>query len=59
MSELKWLSQYALVSSFAFRCKDKQKLIKDNSVQGTKPSSAYINPEQTEFNDLDRFYSNM
>lgn len=30
-----------------------------SNVREFKPSTAYRNPEQTEFNDLDRFYSNM
>ena len=55
----KGLKSKAEIEEYLKQNKDKQKLIKDNSVQGAKPSSAYINPEQTEFNDLDRFYSNM
>jgi len=55
----KGLKSKADIEEYLKQNKDKQKLIKDNTVQGAKPSSAYINPEQTEFNDLDRFYSNM
>ena len=55
----KGLKSKAEIEEYLKQNKDKQKLIKDNSVQGAKPSSVYINPEQTEFNDLDRFYSNM
>ena len=39
---------------FINQSKEKAKFIKNNA----GATNAYINPEQKEFNDLDRFYAN-
>lgn len=42
------------IGSFVDQVKEKNKFIKENKTA----TNAYINPEQKEFNDLDRFYAN-
>lgn len=42
------------IMEFLNQSKEKAKFIKNNA----GPTNAYINPEQKEFNDLDRFYAN-
>lgn len=42
------------INGFVMQVKEKNKFIKENKTA----TNAYINPEQKEFNDLDRFYTN-
>lgn len=41
------------ILEFVFQMKEKNKFIKENT-----KTNAYVNPEQKEFNDLERFYAN-
>jgi len=50
----KGLKTKAEINDFVEQVKEKNKFIKEN--KGT--TNAYVNPEQKEFNDLDRFYAN-
>lgn len=42
------------ITEFIDKTKEKNRFIKENH----GPTNAYVNPEQSEFNDLDRFYAN-
>jgi len=51
----KGLKNKEQINEFAAQVKTKNEFIKNNKAATT---NAYINPEQKEFNDLDRFYAN-
>ena len=51
----KGLKTSSQILEFMEQMKEKNKFIKENK---TGSSNAYVNPEQKEFSDLDRFYAN-
>lgn len=53
----KYKSDYRAILSWVVD--DVKKKMYSNQFNKDKPTMAYTNPEQTEFNDLERFYSNM